>query len=95
MVLVKILKRKDAASVLVAVLLAMILSQPLMTTTMRLAGNIAGTESGPYGSSGMGGTDWQSEYLFPAVWAILQILLLEILCWVYIWVLAVLRRARR
>ena len=82
MVLVKILKRKDAFSVLVAVLLAMIISQPLTSTTIPLTNKIVANHgSGPYGT-GVG--SWNNKYLFPIVWALLQILILEILGWVYI-----------
>ena len=95
MVLVKILKRRDAASVLVAVVIAMIISQPLTSTTIRLASNIAGVDNGAQGGYAPSGADWQTEYLFPVVWAIVQILVLEVVCWVYIGVVAVLRRAKK
>lgn len=83
MVLVKILKRKDASSVLVAIVLAMIVAQPLSMMTMRLASKIASANNGQYGFSGPGG-GWKNEYLFPLVWAVLQIIILEILAWVFV-----------
>jgi hypothetical protein len=79
MILVKVLKRKDAASVLVAIVIAMIISQPLSTSTISLASKIAGNNGGQFGYSGGG---WKDEYLFPVVWALLQLVVLEILAWV-------------
>lgn len=84
MVLVKILKRKDASSVLVAVLLAMIISQPLSMMTGKPASIISGLqETNGFYYFGPGG-DWQTQYLFPVVWPLIQIIVLEILCWVYV-----------
>jgi hypothetical protein len=83
MVLVKILKRKDASSVLVAILLAMIITQPLNAMTIRLASKISTVSNGVGGYGGPGGP-WKNEYLFPLVWAILQIIILEILAWIYV-----------
>lgn len=83
MVLIKILKRKDASSVVVAILIAMIVAQPLSIMTMRLAAKVAYVSSGPYGYGGPGG-GWKNEYLFPLVWAVVQILVLEILGWIYV-----------
>jgi hypothetical protein len=93
MVLVKILKRRDASSVVVAILLAMIITQPLTTTTGRLASVISGLGSkGPFGY-GPGGS-WKEMYLFPVVWALVQIVILEILGWIYILGMSPLRRRR-
>jgi hypothetical protein len=83
MVLVKVLKRKDASSVLVAILLAMIVQQPLFMLT----GKPASIISGLHGNGGMyygPGGGWQTQYLYPIVWVIVQILVLEILGWVYV-----------
>lgn len=81
MVLVKMLKRRDASSVLVAVLLAIIISQPLQNDTARLANKIVGINGAGYGAGG----GWKNQYLVPVVWAILQIIVLEILAWIYVW----------
>jgi len=80
MVLVKILKRRDAASVVVAIMLAMIISSPISSVTVSLANKISGVSNGGYGVPGGG---WKNEYMFPIVWAILQLIILEILGWVY------------
>jgi uncharacterized membrane protein len=83
MVLIKILKRRDAASIIVAILVAMIVSQPLSLTTSRLAGKISGVHNG-FGGYAVPGGGWKSEYLFPIVWALVQLLVLEILVWIYV-----------
>jgi hypothetical protein len=94
MVLVKILKRRDASSVLVAIVLAMIITQPLTSMTGKLASKISGLG----GNNGYGygpGTGWKSEYLFPIVWAAVQIIVLEILAWVYVWASSPVTRVSR
>lgn len=83
MMIIKILKRKDAASVIVAVVLAMIIVSFLPVVTGKLAGQISGLKEGQYLSYSTNG-GWKAEYLDPVVWAALQIILLEILCWVYV-----------
>ena len=81
MVLVKILKRRDAASVVVAIIIAMIISSPISSATVSLANKISGVSNGGYNMTGGG---WKNEYLFPVVWAILQLIILEILGWIYV-----------
>lgn len=84
MMLVKILRRKDAASVLVAVVLAMIISGPLTSIgglwTNKIIG-MDGDNSVPFGS----GLGWKNDYLFPVVWALLQIIMFEVLAWLYVY----------
>ena len=84
MLIVKVLKRKDAASVVVAVVVALILHQLVQMVTPELASRLSGAD----GFSGFdtGGPGWQTQYLHPVVWAALQLLLLEVLCWVYVFV---------
>lgn len=82
MILVKVLKRKDASSVIVAIITAMIVQQPLMTMTTKPASIISGDNVQGY-AYGPGG-DWQQQYLFPIVQALLQLLVLEVLCWIVI-----------
>ena len=84
MVLVKILKRKDASSVLVAILVAMIVQQPLISLTGKPASIISGINGSQYGFGYGPGGGWQSQYLFPIVWALLEIVILEVLAWVVI-----------
>lgn len=85
MVLIKILKRRDASSVLVAILLAMIIMQPLTSLLAKPASIISGLskDSYGYGFGGPGG-EWKTQYLFPIVWALLQIVALEVLGWIVV-----------
>ncbi len=84
MVLVQILKRKDASSIVVAVVVAMIISQVLGVMS-NLAGWLSGLHNGQYPGYSFPGSGWKGEYLYPFVLAILQLLLLEVLVRVYIW----------
>lgn len=80
MVLIQILKRKDASSVLVAVVIAWILVSLLGAVTIQLTSKISGlTDS----TSGAG---WKVLYLTPVVSAGLQLIVLELLARIYIWV---------
>jgi hypothetical protein len=84
MVLVRILKRRDAASVVVAILVALIVSQPLSQATSPLAGHLSGLNDGQY----LGGVPpgaGSLYYLYLVVWAILQLIILELLAWLYVW----------
>jgi hypothetical protein len=82
MVLIKILKRRDGSSVIVAILIAMIIMQPLTSMTGQLASVISDAHNGGFGFGPGGG--WKNQYLFPIVWAVLQLVILEILGWVYV-----------
>ena len=82
MILVKILKRKDASSVLVAILLAMVIQQPLYMMTGKPASIISGLSGNQFGFGY--GPGWQSQYLYPVVWALVQIAALEILAWIIV-----------
>ena len=88
MTLVNILKRKDASSVMVAVVVAFIVSQPLLQVTSHLAGKISGLKDGQYFGYSPPNVGWKGEYLYPVVSVILQLILLEILAWLYIWAAA-------
>jgi hypothetical protein len=81
MVLVKILKRKDATSVILAIFLAMVLIQFVQSITLNWANWLSGLNYGrPVDGSG-----WKQEYLLPVVSAVLSLLVLEVLCRIYIW----------
>ena len=82
--IVKVLKRKDAASVILAVVIGMVLLQLVSTLTTKLAGQISGLEDGQYLSYSYPNAAWQGTYLFPVVSAALQLLALEILVWLYV-----------
>jgi hypothetical protein len=85
MVLVKILKRRDAASVLVAIVVGFLLVQPLSSETAQLAGKISGLHNGQYPGYTFPGAGWKGEYLYPVVQLILELLILEILARLYVW----------
>ncbi|HSW37643.1 MAG TPA: hypothetical protein VLG37_04730 [Candidatus Saccharimonadales bacterium] len=78
MTIVKVLKRRDAASVIVAVVVALILVQLLSATTGELANKISGLKQNRYP-----GMDWKTTYLLPVVSAVLQLVVLELVAWVY------------
>jgi len=83
MAIVSVLKRKDAASVIVAVVIAMILGPLLTSLTAEVAQMISGLDDGQNFSYAGPGNGWQNAYLFPVVWAVSQLLLLEALIRVY------------
>lgn len=78
----RVLKRKDASSVLIAVVLAMILMQVLQSMTGNLASKLSGMEGETIGAP-VFGNDWKATYLFPLVHGVLQVLLLEVFIWVF------------
>lgn len=78
----KILKRKDAASLIVAILLAMILAQLITPLTARLAQVL----SGPKVSMASNGIGWQPRYLYPIINVTLQIMTLEGLIRLYVFI---------
>jgi hypothetical protein len=88
MVTVKILKRKDASSVIVAVVIALIILQTLQGVTLRWSNWLSGLNYGqPTNGSG-----WKQEYLQPVVTAILQLLVLEVILWVCVWAGALMKK---
>ena len=80
MLLVKVLKRRDASSVVVAVVVGFVLYQLVSTVTPRWASWLSNTNKSAYGS-----VDWKAEYLYPVVMAVLELLILEVLGWVAVW----------
>lgn len=81
---IKVLKRKDAASVVVAVIVAMIIWQALPTLTGELAEMISGLDNGQSVSYVYPGAGWQGQYLHPVVSAVLQLVLLDVLIRLYV-----------
>jgi hypothetical protein len=86
MVLIKILKRKDASSVIIAIIVAMVLMGFLQTITNRWAIKIAHVNYGPQVFH------WKEDYLMPVIWLLLQLLVLEVLCWLWIWGVAAFKK---
>ena len=76
----KVLKRKDAVSIIVSVVMAMIILQPLTALTTRLAQVLSGERI----SAVSAGANWQEQYLLPLVSALCQIVALEVLLRVYV-----------
>jgi hypothetical protein len=85
MLLVKILKRRDASSIIIAIVVAMILAQLLNALLAELSGRISGLQSGQYLTYAASGAGWKSQYLNPVVFAALQLIALEILAWIVVW----------
>lgn len=83
MVIIKVLKRKDAASVIVAVVLAMIVAGFVSSVTTDLAQLLAGLKNETSSDYVGAGDGWQVTYLFPAIFALLQVLALELLSRLY------------
>ncbi len=78
----KVLKRKDAVSVIVSVVLAMVIVQTLPALTARLAQVLSGERI----SAASAGANWQEQYLLPLVSALCQVVALEVLLRVYVFV---------
>lgn len=70
MYIIKLLKRKDAASVVVAVVLGLLLLQLLSALTGELSFYLSGAE-------GLKSIGWREDYIQPGVNFILQVVLLE------------------
>lgn len=79
MVLVKVLKRRDASSAVVAIAVGLITFSFVSAVTEELASKISSRNPSPVGG------DWHSQYLYPLVLAILELLVLEVLGWIYVW----------
>jgi hypothetical protein len=78
MLLVKILKRKDASSIIVAIVIGSVLLQFVETITNRWATKLAHVNYGPQYFH------WKEDYLLPVVWFVLELIVLEVLCWLYV-----------
>lgn len=83
MILVKILKRRDAASVIVAVVLGFLLVQLVSVLAMRLTAYLSGAD-GQLGGFSAQGIGWRVEYLQPVVGFVLAVVLLELLALLYV-----------
>ncbi len=85
MVVVKILKRKDASSLIVGVVIAMIVAQFLGTATLDLASKVANWQWQNNGGGYAGPPNsFQVMYLQPFVAMLLELVFLEVLIWVYL-----------
>jgi len=82
MYIIKVMKRKDASSIVIAIWLAMSLMQLTTMPTYRLTNWLSGVGAhnwmgGMYG--GTPGPDWRSEYLSPVISFLVQVIVLEVL----------------
>ena len=77
MVFIKLLKRRDGSSAVVAVALGFIVASFLISITTSLASRL----SVPHSAR----TDWHTAYLLPVVQFVLELIALEILTWIYVW----------
>ena len=78
MVLVKMLKRRDGSSVVVAVAVGLVLYFLLNNLSAPLASKVT--------SHPISVANWKDQYLYPLVLAVIELVILEILGWIYIWV---------
>jgi hypothetical protein len=78
MYVVKVLKRKDAASIAVAVAIAWMFVMWAPQMVGQLSGTLSGVSDNQFYSYGGPGADWKVTYLQPTVLAILQFILLEL-----------------
>lgn len=85
---IKVLKRRDASSVVVAIVIGWIVAQMLPALTAKLAGSLSGADESQYIMYSAPGADWQAQYLYPVVHALLQLVLLEIVLWLYTTIMA-------
>ena len=89
MLLVKILKRKDASSVIVAIFIGTMLMQLVQSVTNHWAIKISHVNYGPTYFH------WKEDYLLPVVWFVLSVLVLEALCWLYVLVAGSMKTSKR
>lgn len=80
---IKVLKRKDAASVIVAIVVAMMLVQLLPIITAELTNWITGVNEGGF-SYAIPDADWKTQYLNPVVAVLVQLVALEIIVRLYV-----------
>ncbi len=87
MMIYKVLKRKDALSVIVAIVIALLLMQTISLWSMDLTGKITDS-TGLYGG---GPSDWKNVYLNPGVSFAVQMAFLEVVLWLWVGALVVVR----
>lgn len=76
MAIEKVLKRRDGSSLVVGIILAWFLLQPLSTMGMTWSYRLVGVDQGPL--------NWKLEFVQPWVAAIIHIIFLEILIQLYV-----------
>lgn len=91
--IVKVLKRKDGASLVVGVAVAFIVVNFVSGVTIHLTQKISEIGSDTKFTQPLG--DWRVSYLTPIVAMILQLIVLELLIWVYVWLHSQLENAKK
>ena len=89
MYVVKVLKRKDASSLVVGVVVAMFVLQFVTAMTQELSSRIALWQWGNTTPSGTGFYPvggWRTTYLQPVIALLVELIALEVLVWVYVWI---------
>ena len=76
--IVKVLKRKDASSIAVAVAIAWFFVMWAPTMVGKLSGILSGVEDNQYYSYSVPGSDWKVAYLQPTIMFLLELVLLEV-----------------
>ncbi|OGL26371.1 hypothetical protein A3E49_02045 [Candidatus Saccharibacteria bacterium RIFCSPHIGHO2_12_FULL_49_19] len=82
----RVLKRKDASSVIVAVVVAMIIINFLSVISFDLAARLTNFGNDVKQFEGYPGpfSEWKAIYLQPVIAAVLQLIALEVLLWIYV-----------
>lgn len=83
MLIIKVLKRKDGSSVVVAVVLALLLLTLLSAWSMEATYKLT-NEAGMYGGPASFSGGWKNTYLYPAISTAVQLVILELLLWVWV-----------
>lgn len=78
MYIVKVLKRRDAASVIVAIILGFLLLTPLQLIPQHWANKLVGDIDNPTRYSYPLQDDWKQVYVLPLLALVLQVVLVEI-----------------
>lgn len=91
--IVKVLKRKDAASVIVAIYIAMALAQSLYMPVYQASDKLS--RIGAPRTDGWQGADWRTTYLSPFISLVLQFLILEILIRLFVMIHPLFVRKRK
>lgn len=90
MYIVKFLKRKDAASIVVAILLAMILVNPIQMIASFWSTYVVGS-TGMYGYA----PGWKEAYAAPIVTLVISLIIVEVGLRAFVWLRARLVRRHR
>lgn len=88
MVLVKILKRKDASSVIVAIVAASVITQYLSTILLEPASWVSGSHT----KFGFNNDGFGSSYIFPTVLFVLEFIGFELLVRLYLAIAKILNK---